>query len=171
MTVTFAWYELNTFFLKFRRILVECLIKLNFQGNHYIDVFDITDTLPGFYPSTFLYSCPPSPPPKIHFFYSLLNPVFPWGIPKVNSEGKKKLKFVSLDRQKMHFQHSFWLQKHNLIFFNEYQLRIPPFCHLCLNIFFVCSRVNCWLKWRMKKDYDMPMRKYLFAFTVSWKSF
>ena len=108
MTVTFAWYELNTFFLKFRRILVECLIKLNFQGNHYIDVFDIIDTLPGFSSSTFLYRCPPPPPPKIHFFYSLLNPVSPWSIPKVDSEGEKKLKFVSLDRRKMHFRHSSW---------------------------------------------------------------
>ena len=52
--------------------------------------------------------------------------------------------------KKMHFWHSFWLQKHSLYIVDEHDcffsenLRIPPFYQICL-YFFVCSGSNvCW---------------------------
>ena len=43
------------------------------------------NSLPCFYPSTFVYSCFP---PKIQFLYCLLSSVTPWGGPMMDTEGK-----------------------------------------------------------------------------------
>ena len=62
---------------------------------------------PGFYPSTFVYS---RFLPEVQFLYCLFNylhEVLPWWLPK-----GKSLKIRSPDCWKIHFQHSFWLQKH-----------------------------------------------------------
>ena len=59
------------------------------------------------------------------------------------------MKFRSPDDQKMHLRHSFLVQKHSLYvvdkhnFFCEYQLRIPPFCHVCL--YFLCLQLQQFL--------------------------
>ena len=78
---------------------------------------------------------------------------------------EKKLKFRSPDCWKMLFWCSFWLQNHSLYivdkhdFFSEYQLRIPPFCHVCIYILLsAVTTVFCWnfrvLQGMLKKSWQ-----------------
>ena len=63
----------------------------------------------GFHPNTFVYNCFL---PKIQFLYCFLNfnEVFQWWAPR----NENFFKFRYSDCWKIHFQHSFWLQKHSL---------------------------------------------------------
>ena len=84
----------------------------------------------GFYPSTFAYSRFPR---KIQFFYSLLSLLSPWDIPTVDSEERSfgiRASRLPTDYRSMAFTLLI-----NMIFGSEYQLRITPFCHVCLYIF------------------------------------
>ena len=66
-------------------------------------------TTAGFHPSTFVYS---SFSPKIQLLYYLLSSISLWGA-LIAAKGKV-LKIRSPDCWKVHFPHTFWLQKHSL---------------------------------------------------------
>ena len=104
----------------------------------------------------------------------MLSSLSPWGIPRVDSKGEK-IKFSSPARL---LENAFLDTLSDcrsiacallidIVFFSEYQLRIPPFCHVCIYIFFVCSGHffvgivevygECWRKVDKKETYNLPL--------------